>query len=80
MKLYTYSKIYLKYYTGIIEIVQIEFTKGDMLSKELYKGKSGDIPTSMADLEVISQESLENGLKLKVMSQYKYAMLKSNLF
>lgn len=69
MKLYTYWKKYLKTYTGKVEIVQIEFTKGDMLTKELYKGKAEDIPNSMADLEVVSQELLEKGLKLKVISK-----------
>lgn len=69
MKLYTYWKKYLKTYTGKVEIVLIEFTKGEMLSKELYKGESGGIPTSMADYEVVSQELLEKGLKLKVISK-----------
>lgn len=68
MKLYTYWKKYLKNYTGEVEILKIEFTKGEMLSKRLYKGESGGIPTSMADYEVVAQELLKKGLRLKVMS------------
>jgi len=69
MTLYTYWKQYLKNNNRYIEIFATKFTLENPLLNSLYKGKSDDIPISLADMEIMSVIKATYKITLEVIDE-----------